>query len=114
MVILVVAALAVGAVALADVFFLLLDKNAIACNGHVKTALAFEHNALCAEAAQQERGFERVNGGRVRVGYVPHVNENAFAIGLIALKKFNKCRGLRLIEAGRNGYVEVVVAETVA
>ena len=48
------------------------------------------------------------------VGHVAHVNENAFAVGLIALKKLNKCSGLRRIEAGRNGYVEVVVAETVA
>lgn len=108
------AALAVGAVALADVLFLLLDKNAIAGNGHVKTAFALEHDAFSAEAAQQERGFEGVNGGRVRVGYVSHVNENAFAVGLIALKKLNKRSGLGRIEAGRNGYVEVVVAETVA
>ena len=109
-----VAALAVGAVALADVLFLLLNENAIAGNGHVKSALALENNAFGAETAQQERGFERVNGRRVRVGYVPYVNENAFAVGLIALKKLNKCSGLRRIEAGRNGYVEVVVAETVA
>ena len=108
------AAFAVGAVALADVLFLLLDENAIAGNGHVKAALALEYDTFCAETAQQERGFERVNGGRVRVGYVPHVNENAFAVGLIALKKFNKCSGLWRIEAGRNGNVEVVVAETVA
>ncbi|MGV7004407.1 hypothetical protein [Desulfovibrio sp. QI0442] len=114
MVVLVVAALAVGAVALADVLFLLLDENAIAANGHVKAALSLEYDTFCAEAAQQKRGLEGVNGGRVRVGYVPYVNENAFAVCLIALKKLNKCSGLRRIEAGRNGYVEVVVAETVA
>ena len=107
-------ALAVGAVALADVLFLLLNENAIAGNGHVKAALALEYDTFSAETAQQERGFERVNGRRVRVGYVPYVNENAFAVCLIALKKLNKCSGLRRIEAGRNGYVEVVVAETVA
>ena len=108
------AALAVGAVALADVLFLLLDENAIAGNGHVKAAFALEYDTFCAETAQQKRGFESVNGGRVWVGYVPYVNENAFAVCLIALKKFNKRSGLRRIEAGRNGYVEVVVAETVA
>ena len=83
-------ALAVGAVAFADVLFLLLNENAIAGNGHVKAALALEDDAFGAETAQQERGFEGVNGGRVGVGHMPHINENAFAIGLIALKKFNK------------------------
>ena len=109
-----VAALAVGAVALADVLFLLLDENAIAGNGHVKAALALEYDTFCAETAQQERGFEGVNSGRMWVGYVPYVNENAFAVCLVALKKLNMCRGLGRFEAGRNRFVEVVVAETVA
>ena len=71
----VVAAFAVGAVALANVLFLLLDKHAVAGNGHVKTALALEDNALCAHPAQQQRGFEGVDGRGVGVGNVPHVDE---------------------------------------
>ena len=100
MVMLVVPALAVGAVALAHVFFLLLDKHTVAGNGHVKTALALEDNAFCAQAVQQQGCFEGVYGRRVGVGYVPHVDENSFAVGLIALKKFNECVGLRRVKAG--------------
>ena len=45
-------ALAVGAVAFADVLFLLLDKNAVAADCHVKAAFAFKHNALGAKIAK--------------------------------------------------------------
>ena len=79
--------------------FLLLDKHAVAGHGHVKTALALEDNALCTQPAQQ-RGFEGVDGRGVGVGYVPHVDKNSFAVGLIALKKLNECSGLWRIEAG--------------
>ena len=80
--------------------FLLFDKHAVAGNGHVKTALALEDNALCAQPAQQQRGFEGVDGRGVGVGYVPHVDKNSFAVGLIALKKLNERSGLRRVEAG--------------
>ena len=96
----VVAALAVGAVALAHVLFLLLNKHTVAGNGHVKTALALENNAFCAQAVQQQGCFEGVYGRRVGVGYMPHVYENSFAVGLIALKKLNKSLGLRRVKAG--------------
>ena len=92
--------LAVGAVALANVFFLLLDKHAVAGNGHVKAALALEDNALCAEPAQKQGCFEGVDGRGVGVGYVPHVDKNSFAVGLIALKKLNKSIGLGRIKTG--------------
>ena len=108
------AAFAVGAVAFADVLLFLLNEHAVAGNGHVKAAFALENNTFSAETAQQERGFEGVNSRRMWAGYVPYVNENAFAVCLVALKKLNKCRGLGRIEAGRNRNVEVVVAETVA
>ena len=94
------AAFAVGAVAFADVLLFLLNEHAVASNGHVKAAFALKDNAFGAETAQQQRGLEGVYGGRVRVGYVPHIDKNSFAVGLIALQQLDEGIGLGRIKAG--------------
>ena len=106
-------ALAVGAVALADVLFLLLDKNAIAGNGHVKTAFALENDLIFIKSIQDHGRFERIHNRRVGVLYLAYINENTLAGGVIVLKKIKYCIGLRRIKLIIEANVEVFVAEAV-
>ncbi|MFT4302462.1 MAG: hypothetical protein QM579_11985 [Desulfovibrio sp.] len=51
--VLVMSTFAIGAVALANVFFFLLDEHAIATHGHIKAAFSFKDYLLFVETVEK-------------------------------------------------------------
>ena len=109
----VMAAFAIGAVALANMLFFLLDNDPVSSHGHVKTAFALENDLLFIKSIQDHGRFERVHNRRVGVSYLAYINENTLADGVIVLKKINYCIGLRRIKLIIEANVEVFVTEAV-
>ena len=103
----------IGAVALANMLFFLLDDDPVSSHGHVETAFTLENDLLFIESIQDHGRFERVHNRRVGVSYLAYINENTLADGVIVLKKINYCIGLRRIKLIIEANVEVFVTEAV-
>ena len=103
----------IGAVALANMLFFLLDNDPVSSHGHVKTAFALENDLLFIKSIQDHGRFERIHNRRVGVSYLAYINENTLADGVIVLKKINYCIGLRRIKLIIEANVEVFVTEAV-
>lgn len=103
----------IGAVALANMLFFLLNDDPVSSHGHVETTFTLENDLLFIKSIQEHGRFERVHNRRVGVSYLAYVNENTLADGVIVLKKINYCIGLRRIELIVEANVEVFVTEAV-
>ena len=109
----VMAALAIGAVALANMLFFLLDDDPVSCNGHIEAAFPFENDLFFIKAIQDHGCLKGVYNRWVGVLYLAYINENTLAGGVIVLKKIKYCIGLRRIKLIVKANVEVFVAEAV-
>ena len=109
----VMAALAIGAVALANMLFFLLDDDPVSCNGHLEAAFTFENDLFFIKAIQDHGCLKGVYNRWVWVFYLAYINENTLAGGVIVLKKIKYCIGLRRIKLIIEANVEVFVAEAV-
>ena len=109
----VVAALAIGAVALADMLFFLLYDDPVSCNCHVEAAFPLKNDLFFIKAIQDHGRLKGVYHRWIGVFYLAYVNENTLACGVIVLKKVKYCIGLRRIKLIIEANVEVFVAEAV-
>ncbi len=104
---------AVGAIAFADVLFFLLNKHAVAVNGHRKSVFSFKNNLFCGETAEDQRFFKAVNGCRSRLAHLAHVNKNTFAVHVVDTQKVNNGIGLNWAELVIEANMQIVLTETV-
>ncbi|MGE4311620.1 hypothetical protein [Desulfovibrio sp.] len=109
----VMAALAIGAVALANMLLFLLDDDPVSCNGHIEAAFALENDLFFIKAIQDHGRLKGVYNRWVGVPYLTYINKNTLAGGVIELKKIKYCIGLRRIKLIVKANVEVFVAEAV-
>ncbi|OXS29032.1 MAG: hypothetical protein BCS36_06515 [Desulfovibrio sp. MES5] len=109
----IVTALAIGAVALANMLFLLLDDDPVPGNGHIKAAFALKNDLLFIKAIHDHGRFKGVHNRGVGVSDLAYINENTLACGVVVLKKINYCIGLWRIKLIIEANVEVFVTEAV-
>ena len=105
---------AIGAVALANVLFFLLNEHTITAYSHSKTAFPFKDYLLFIETVEKQRTFQNVYRRRVGAMDLTHINEYALTIHVIMLQEGNYGIGLRGIKLIIEADVEVVVTEAVS
>lgn len=110
-IVLVVAALAMGAVALADMAAFLFNEHPVAVDGQVKAGFTLKNDLLRAQAAQQQGILQGVHSPGMRSGNPAHINKNTFAGVLVAVQKSDDSVRLGRAEGVLKADVQIVVAE---